>query len=263
MLIIGERLNSSNASVKAILEERDSGALLGIAREQISAGAFAVDVNAGMLMKGEKEALLWAARIIRKELDTVVSLDSADPSLLIELAPEFGSGAVLNSFTADTEQVEPALDAVSRTGASAIVMLKSREGIPQTAMLRLEIASQVSALVRKTGVPEEKVFIDPILTPVATTKGGLHVALETVDALRRNFPNFRSIGGVSNVSFGLPRRKLLNRTFLAMAASRGLQAAICDPTDAALVATLKAAEAISGLDPGCRDFLEFHRSQKD
>jgi cobalamin-dependent methionine synthase I len=263
MLIIGEKLNSSNPSVKDILEKRDAGALLGIARAQLSSGAFAVDVNAGMLMEGEKEALLWAAQTIRTELAAVVSLDSPNAELLLEIAPEFGKQAILNSFTADPEQIERALHIVSETGASAIVMLKSREGIPDTAMLRLDLASQVSALARRMGVPEEKVFIDPILTPVATTQGGLRVTLDTIEALKRNFPNYRSIGGVSNVSFGLPRRKLVNRTFLAMAASRGLDAAICDPTDTALLATLKAAEAISGLDPGCRDFLTFHRSQED
>jgi cobalamin-dependent methionine synthase I len=262
ILIIGERLNSSNPSVRRILEERDEGTLLTIARDQLSGGAFAVDINASMLRDGEREALLWAARAIRSKLAAIVSLDSPNAELLLELAPEFGEQVILNSFTADPEQIERALPVMVRSGATAVFMLKDREGIPETAMLRLELASRVSGFVCRAGIPEERVLLDPIVTPVATTAGGLRVTLETIEALKRNFPNFRTIGGVSNVSFGLPQRRLVNRAFLAMAVSRGLDAAICDAADSELVATLKAVEAITGFDAGCRDFLSFHRSQK-
>ncbi len=257
--IIGEILNSSNASARAIYEKRDEEALLNSAKLQLEAGAFAVDLNASMLMEKERETLLWAARSISEKLDAIVSLDSPDAALLLDIAPEFGKQAILNSFTADKDQIEAALKVVSETGASAVVMLKDNRGVPKTAMLRLELASLVSTLAGASGVPQEMIFLDPILTPVATTPGGLAIALDTIEALKRNFPNFHSIGGVSNVSFGLPRRGLVNSTFLAMALSRGLDAAICDPTEERIIAVLAAAEAIDGRDPGCRRFLKFHR----
>ena len=257
--IIGEILNSSNASARAIYEKRDTEALLDSAKRQLDAGAFALDINASMLMEDERETLLWAAREIREKLDAIVSLDSPDAALLLDLAPEFGKQAILNSFTADQDQIEAALTVMAETGASAVVMLKDKRGVPETAMLRLELASRISALASASGVPHERIFLDPILTPVATTPGGLEIALDTIGALKRNFPNFPSIGGVSNVSFGLPKRRLVNSTFLAMAQSRGLDAAICDPTDGKIIAVLAAANAIDGTDPGCRRFLKFHR----
>jgi 5-methyltetrahydrofolate corrinoid/iron sulfur protein methyltransferase len=118
----------------------------------------------------------------------------------------------------------------------------------------------VSALVRRSGLDASRVFLDPVLTPIATTPDGLRVSLDTIEGLKRNFPNFRSVGGISNVSFGLPRRRLVNRTFLAMAIARGLDAAICDPTDPEIIGTIRTAEAASGYDPGCKAFLTHHRS---
>ena len=260
--IIGENLNSSNASARAIYENNDEDALLESARRQLEAGAFAVDLNASMLMDRERDALLWAARSIREKLDCTVSLDSPDAELLLDIAPEFGERAILNSFTADRDQIEAALPVIASSGASAVVMLKDKSGVPDTAMLRLELASMVSALASSAGVPPERIFLDPILTPIATTPGGSGVSLDTIEALSRNFPNFPSIGGVSNVSFGLPKRRLVNSTFLSMAVSRGLDAAICDPTDEGIMGVVAASRAIAGSDPGCREFLRFHRREK-
>jgi len=261
ILVIGELLNSSNTRIRELLERRDEKKLLEVAEAQLSAGAYAVDLNASMLMEGEREALHWAAGTIRSKLDAAVSLDTPQTDLLLELAEEFKEGVILNSFTADEDEAERAIEAAGRTGCALIIMLKSRDGIPETAMLRLDLASRVSVLVGRSGLDTSRVFLDPLLTPLATAQNGLRVSLDTIEGLKRNFPNFRTIGGISNVSFGLPRRKLVNRTFLAMALSRGLDAAICDPTDPDIIGTLRAVEAALGSDPGCKGFLAHHRSR--
>ncbi len=262
-LVIGERLNSSNTRIRELLARRGEAKLIKAAEAQLSAGAFAIDLNASMLMEHERETLLWAARIIRAKLGATVSLDTPDADLLVDLAGEFGDGAILNSFTADEDQLELALGTAARTGCAVIVMLKDGEGIPETAMLRLELASRVSALARTKGLDPSRLFLDPVLTPIATTAGGLGVSLDTIEGLKRNFPDFRSVAGISNVSYGLPRRRLVNRTFLAMALSRGLDAAICDPTDPDIIGTIRTAEAVTGSDPGCRGLLAYHRSRSD
>ena len=261
ILVIGERLNSSNTRARELLARRGEAKLLEATGAQLSAAASAIDLNASMLMEDGREALLWAARIIRSKLGAMISCDTPNTDLLVEAAVEFGDGVILNSFTADEDQVGRAVETARETGCSVIVMLKDREGIPDTVMRRLELASRVSALARASGLDASRVFLDPILTPIATTSGGLGVSLDTITGLKRNFPNYRTIGGISNVSFGLPRRRLVNRTFLAMALSRGLDAAICDPTDPDIIWTIRAAEAASGSDHGCRDLLAHHRSR--
>jgi 5-methyltetrahydrofolate corrinoid/iron sulfur protein methyltransferase len=263
ILIIGELLNSSNTRIRELLARRGEKKLLEVAEAQLSAGASAIDLNAGMLMEDEGEALLWAARIISSKLGATVSFDTAKTDLLPGLAEEFKEGAILNSFTADEDQMELAIETAGRTGSSAIIMLKSRDGIPETAMGRLSLASRVSARARQSGLDTSRLFLDPVLTPLATARDGLLVSLDTIEGLAHNFPNFRTVGGISNVSFGLPKRRLVNRTFLAMALSRGLDAAICDPTDPDIIGTLRVAEAASGFDPGCKGFLAHHRSRSD
>jgi len=259
-LVIGERLNSSNTRVRELLSRRDEAKLLEAAEAQLSADAYAIDLNASMLMEDEREALGWAAGVLRSKLGAIVSIDTPNADLLFDLAGKFGEGAILNSFTADEDQLELALGTAGRTGCAVIIMLKDREGIPETAMLRLELASRVSAFVRRSGLDPSRLFLDPVLTPIATTTGGLGVSLDTIEGLKRNFPDFRSVGGISNVSYGLPRRRPVNRTFLAMALSRGLDAAICDPTDPDIIGTIRTAEAVMGSDPGCRRLLAHHRS---
>jgi 5-methyltetrahydrofolate--homocysteine methyltransferase len=107
----------------------------------------------------------------------------------------------------------------------------------------------------------EHLFIDPVFQPIATG-ADLRVVLETLDLLANEVPSPRTVGGLSNVSFGLPMRRLVNRTFLAMAVSRRLSAVICDPTDQGLLDVLAASEALAGLDEGCRRLLRRYRDRR-
>jgi 5-methyltetrahydrofolate--homocysteine methyltransferase len=215
-----------------------------------------------MLMDGEREALEWASGCVREALDTGIAFDSPDIDLLLDMIAKGGSWSILNSLTCDTELLERALPVLADSGAAAIVMLKSREGVPEDPDGRLALARRAADLVDRAGIEHGQIFFDPVLTPVATTSGGLTVALETINGLKRDLPRFERIGGLSNISFGLPMRKLLNRSFLPMALFAGLTAVICDPTDQRLMETIAGVEVVLGLDPGCRSFLELYRSRK-
>ena len=262
ILVIGERLNSSTQAVKKLLQERDRNALLKLAGAQVTGGASFIDINASMLMDSEEEALVWCARSIRKELGTGVSLDSPNLDLLLKVIPEFGEDAILNSLTSDEDVLLRACPVLADSGAGVVVMLKSREGVPGTVEGKLRLAEMATMKLSGAGIVAEKVFLDPVFSPLATSPGGLSSVLETIAELGKHFPDFQRIGGLSNISFGLPLRRLLNRTFLSMAVCCGLTAAICDPTDVRLMETLRASEAITGLDKGCRNFLQFYRTMQ-
>ena len=261
VLLIGEKLNSSRPSAKRIFEERNGEALIAAAGEQIAGGASCIDLNASMLMGGEADALRWAARMVREKLGVRIMLDSPDARLLIDVGSEFGNDAILNSLTCDGDTLPAALAAVSRVGAGVVVMLKEKAGIPETVAGRIGLADRVAAIASSAGYPPAKMFIDPVFTPLATSRGGMLTVLETVRELGNRLPGFGRIGGLSNTSFGLPERKLLNRTFAGMLIASGMNALICDTTDRDLMRTIKASEALAGLDPNCRSFLEFHRSE--
>ncbi len=262
IILIGERINSTNARMRQVLETRDEEALVRIAREQVQGGASYIDVNASMLMQREREILRWAARCIAAEVGVGVSLDSPNTEILLGVLPDIEGGIILNSFTCDDESLGKAFAAALDRGSGVIVMLKSREGIPGTVEGRMYLADAVQRAAAATGVPPELVYVDPVFTPIATSTEGLQVVLGTIAALKDRYPAYRRIGGLSNVSFGLPMRKVINRTFLAMAISHGLDAVICDTTDSVLMDSLAAAEAVVGLDPGCRRILKRYREKR-
>ena len=125
----------------------------------------------------------------------------------------------------------------------------------------MTLADRAVRAAAAAGMPPDRVFLDPVCTPIATTAGGLGVTLDTLRGLLRELPAYHRIGGLSNISFGLPLRRLLNRTFLPMAVQCGLSAVICDPTDSRLMESLRAAEAITGLDAAAKNFLRYYRSR--
>ncbi|UCF06979.1 MAG: dihydropteroate synthase [bacterium] len=261
LLIVGERINSSNRGAKEILQDRNADALLEMARDQVSGGATIIDLNASMLMDAETEVLHWAAQLLLETFQVRISFDSPDIEILLRMASHFGRDAICNSLTSDTDTLDRALPALAETGAGIFIMLKSTAGIPDTAEGRIALAESAVSVADTHGIARNDIFLDPVFTPLATSHGGLHVVLETIALLRERFPGCHRVGGLSNVSFGLPMRRLLNRTFLAMAVARGLTAVICDPTDARLMDTLRVSEALTGLDPGCRELLRWYRSR--
>lgn len=259
IIIIGEKLNSSSAAARKILVERDGVKLLEFAREQVSCGASFLDINASMLMEDEQEALLWGSRRIAEELGAGIFLDSPSPEILLDMMPRISSNVVLNSITCEEEMLARITPEIARSGAGVVILLKDGRGIPKSAEGRLELAERAVSAAAGAGIPPGSVFIDPVFTPAAISAGGAAVTLQTLAALRERYPDYERIGGLSNISYGLPSRRLLNRTFLAMAVSHGTTALICDPTDRALMETLRAAETLSGLDTDCRNFLQFYR----
>lgn len=262
LLLIGEKLNSTRPSVKRIFEERDEGDLLSIARGQIEGGASCIDLNASMLMEREEDALRWGAAAVHAQLRVSVMLDSPNTSLLVRLLPEFGTAAILNSLPCDEEVLAEALPAVSSAGAGVVIMLKDRRGIPPTIDGKLLLAERAVGTAAKAGISAERLFIDPVFAPLATSAGGMLLTLETIHTLATRFPTCHRIGGLSNISYGLPERALVNRTFAAMAIASGITVLICDTSDHELAKTLAASEALAGSDPNCRRFLAHFRGHR-
>ncbi len=262
-IIIGEKINSTNAKVRAVLEKRDEAALVSLATDQFEAGASWIDINAAMLMDRELETLLWAGGTILENLEAGVCADSPNAAVLEKCAREFGERCIVNSLTADVEMLPRMVQVVAETGAGAIVMLKDSDGIPPRADGRIALAREAAGAASNSGLEPERIFFDPVFQPVATGSEGLETALSTLRALASEFPGFHRVGGLSNVSFGLPKRKVVNGAFLAMAVSHGLDTVICDPTDNRLIDVLKASEALAGRDPGCLRYLKHYRASKN
>jgi len=120
----------------------------------------------------------------------------------------------------------------------------------------------VITLLRKEGVRQEDIFLDPLVRPIAVDQKARELFLESLEKIKKNFPRVKTVAGISNISFGLPRRKLLNRTFLILALKAGLDAAIVDPLDKEIMAAVSAAEALLGKDSSLKGYLKSIRNGK-
>jgi 5-methyltetrahydrofolate--homocysteine methyltransferase len=242
------------------MEERDEESILEMAGEQIDAGASAVDINAAMLLEEEEEVLRWAIDSVLGRFDgLLVSADSPSEDILLRAAAYYGERIILNSFSAEPDTIRRLSPVLAEHGSSAIIMLKDKAGIPENTERRLELALESAEILKGNDIKPERIFFDPVVTSIGTTGNGAQTFLETVRILNERLPRYAAVGGISNVSFGLPLRGILNGTFLAMAVANGIGAAICDPTDNMIRDIIKASEAVAGIDRRCRGFLEYYR----
>ncbi len=261
-ILIGEKINSSNNRIKSILSKREKQPLMEIVRKQEAGKASFVDVNASMMMKEEWEALEWAVELILENSRLGVSVDSSDSGILFRAAEKYGERILINSLSSDSKLISQALRVLGESGASAIIMLKSREKMPAGVEERLELADMARGLIDGSSVSSDRIFLDPVFTPAALSAGGMWGILDTVSRLKEDHPRYRVVGGLSNISYGMPSRRLINRTFLGMLLSRGMDAIIADVTDAGLLEALITAEFLLGYDEGGRGFLQYYRSRR-
>jgi 5-methyltetrahydrofolate--homocysteine methyltransferase len=261
MIIIGERLNSSRKSVLAALERRDGQFLLDQAVSQERAGASYIDINAAGLMEKETATLRWAIPLLQKKIRVPLSLDTPNPEAM-EAALKIHQGrALLNSLTGDAKCLQVLMPLIRDYKPRVIALCLDESGPPQSADQAVSKAERMVGLLAGEGMSPEDIFIDPLVRPIGVDSSSGSLFLESVEKIKKRLPGIKTIAGLSNVSFGLPQRRQLNRTFLALALSRGLDAAICDPLDEELQATLHAAWALLGKDPSLKNYLKAVRER--
>ena len=260
MLIIGEKLNGTLKKTAAAIAARDAGFVTDLARRQVAAGADYLDVNAGTPPEREPDDLAWLVETVQAATDVPLCLDSANPVALATALERVARPPLINSISGEARRLEGVLPLVPGRTAGVIALLLDDAGIPKDVAGRLAVARRILERTRAAGVPDEQVYIDPLAIAISTRQDGALVALDTMRALRAEFPAVRFSIGLSNISFGLPARGVVNRVFLALALAAGLDAAILDPLDQALYSELLAAELLLGRDRFCRRYTTAFRA---
>jgi cobalamin-dependent methionine synthase I len=257
--IVGERLNSTRRAVAQAIAARNAEFVRSEATAQMRAGAHFLDVNAAARVSLELEDLAWMIGVIQDAVETPLCIDSPDPKA-IAAGIEAAKGEVMvNSITADPKRAAEILPLVRDRGARVVGLTMSEAGTPNTAAERRDLAAAIIDLAAKHDVPPERVYIDALVRPVSTEAAQGREFLESLRLISSAVPDAHLICGLSNVSFGLPNRHLLNRTFLAMAMAMGLDAAIVDPLDAPLMGTIYAGCALLDMDEYCMGYLSAQR----
>jgi len=262
MLIIGERINASRKPIAEAIVSRDAALIQNEARVQAAAGADYLDVNAGTFVGEEAKHLEWIIKTVQEVTDLPLCLDSPDPSVIRAMVPLVKKTPMINSISLEPSRLEGILPLVAEHKTKVIGLCQSGDALADSADAKVRMAGQLVERVKASGIPLENLYIDPLVYPLSTNDGSALATLDAIGQIAQQFPDVHTTCGLTNVSYGLPNRKLVNRTFLAAAIVRGLDSAILDPTDKQLFGALKAALMVVGKDEFCMEYITAFREGK-
>ncbi len=260
MLIVGERINTSRKAVNEAVEKRDAAYIMADVQKQVKAGADYIDINAGSRIGSEREDLRWLIEVVEAAVDVPLAIDSPDPEVLRVMARKVKHKPMINSTTAESARWEAMKGVLRERECDIVALCMDDQGIPKAVEEALRSASFLVQRLTQLGVPVERIHLDPMIQPISVHKDNGLLALETIRRLKQEFPETRTICGLSNVSFGLPNRFLLNRSFMTLCIGAGLNEAIVDPLDLKMMAQILVAETLTGRDDFCVKYLTAHRA---
>lgn len=263
MLIIGERINTSRKAMAPAVAARDAKFIGEEAVRQLQAGAAFIDVNCGTMVDDEPETMAWLVQTVQEATGGVLcSLDSPNPKALERALRVHQGKPLINSITGERERLAAILPLVREYRTGIIALAMDDTGMPETAAERFAVAARLVDELTKAGVPPADIYLDPMVRPVSTGGHYARVVFETLSQIRKEFPEVHTCCGLSNISYGLPARKLINQAFLILALAAGLDTAILDPLDKRLISLIYATEVLLERDEYALQYIQAFRSEK-
>ena len=263
MIIIGEKINSTRKLVKEAIKQKDIAFLQKLAVDQVSAGADYLDVNTGAFVDEEVELMEWLVPLVQEVVDVPLSLDSPNPAALEAGLKVHKNGTpIINSITAEKAKFQKLVPLIREYQAPVLALAMGDDGITKNSTDRFAVAQKLIEDLAAQGIEHQQIYLDPLIQPIGVQSDFGVIALDVIRQVKQKYPNVNTTCGLSNVSFGLPNRLLINRCFLVMALAHGLDSAILDPLDQDMIATLKASEALLGKDHYCMKYIKAFRDKK-
>jgi len=262
MIIIGERINSSRKKIALAIETQDANFIKNEAISQEKAGANFIDANCGTFLNEESAIMEWLIENVRSSVEVPLCIDSPNPDTIKKALKLYNSKPVIvNSITAEEKRANDILPLVREYDAFVVALTMDESGIPRTAEERTRMAERILEFAKKHEVDSSKIYFDPLVQPVGSDQEQGKILLQTM-AMIKGLGDTKTVCGLSNVSFGLPSRALLNATFLAMCVAAGLDAVMIDPLNEKLMSILSAARALTGEDQYCMNYIQRFRQAK-
>ena len=255
MLIIGERINSSRKQIAQAILSHNSGFIQNEAKAQTDAGATYIDLNAGSFIGEEAKYLKWLIEVVQECTDHPLCIDSPDPRVIKEVLPMVKTAPMINSISLEPDRLKGILPLVAEYKSKVIALCQTQDSIAESTEDKVNLAGQLVENVTASGVPLDDLYIDPLLYPIGTNTESAKATLDAIEQIMKKFPGVHTTCGLTNISYGLPNRRLVNRTFLVAAIGRGLDSAIIDPTDKKLYGALKTALMVMGKDEFCMEYI--------
>lgn len=253
--IIGERINPTGKKrFKEALKSGDIDYILGQAIEQSGAGADILDVNVGLPDIDEKAMMVRTVKALQSVTDLPLQIDSTIPEVLDAALRVYNGKAIVNSVNGEEKSLQTILPIVKKYGAAVVGLALDENGIPKTADERFAIAEKIMNRAMAIGIPKRDIYIDCLTLTASAEQAGV---METVKALYRvkNELGLKTVLGVSNISFGLPNRELINSNFLQICLSHGLDLPIINPNVSAMTGAVRAYKLLANIDENAQEFI--------
>jgi len=263
MIVIGEKINGAIPSVAKAIHERNADVIKELAIAQTEAGADYLDVCAGTAPELEYDTLAWLLELAQSASDTPICIDSPDPQMLLKALPLIGKPGMINSVSGEGEKCKLLFPFLEKHPEWMIIALTCDDkGIPADVETKVQIAFGMIENASEYGIVPERLFIDPLVLSLSTAGDSMLQFMDSMRRIREKYPAVKFTSGLSNISFGMPARGLVNRGFLTLALSTGMDSAIMDPTNKAMMETVYATEALLGKDKHCRKNNKAYRAGK-
>jgi len=261
-VIIGERINpTGRKKMMAALQEGDFDVVRNDAVNQVKAGAAILDVNAGVPGADEPELLQNVMRTVMEVTDVPLCIDTPDPDALSAALSMYEGKALVNSVNGEEDSLSNIFPVVKEHNAAVIGLCMDDDGIPETPEDRLKVAAKIIERAGKVGVSPEDIIIDPLALTMGSDSNAGRIALDTIELVVNEF-GVNITMGASNISFGMPDRKYINSTFIAMAIHAGLTCPITNPLVTEIITSVLAADLAMGRDDYGMKWIKAYRERQ-
>jgi len=255
MIIIGEKLNGSIPSMSKAIAAKDEARIKELAKLQTEAGADFLDVCASVQVDIEVETLKWMLDLVQDASDTPICLDSPSPETLVKALPFCKKPGIVNSVSGEGNKMDVIFPVIADTKWGCVALLCDDRGIPKSVEQRMETFDVIMKKAKSFNISPDRLYIDPLVVTLSTDETALTAFAECSRQIKAMYPEIHITSGLSNISFGLPARKLVNMAFMVLAIGAGMDSAIVDPTNRDMLGLIYATSALLENDEYCLDFI--------
>jgi 5-methyltetrahydrofolate--homocysteine methyltransferase len=262
-IIIGERINpTGKKNLKEALLKKDYDFVKEEALSQYNAGAHMLELNVGMEDLDSKAAMTDLSYEIAETVNIPLIIDSSDPEVIEAGVRKYGGKAIINSVNGEQKSMDKVLPIVEKYGTAVIALTLDENGIPKTTEERLNILDKIIKEAEEYGITKDRLIVDTLALTVSTDPIAAKKTLKAIEIISEKY-KMNTVLGASNISFGLPNRDLVNRTFLSMAILSGITSVITDPTKVDYMDEIRAAEVLAGRDEFAENYICYNKEAGD
>ena len=261
MIIIGEKINGAIPSTGKAILEKNEAFIRDLAIKQAAAGANFIDVCASVDDDIELETMKWLIDIVQDATDVPIAVDSPNVFTCIESMKFCKKPGLFNSVSMEGDKIDAAFKAIADTEWECVALLNSDAGIPKTAKDRLDVFTDIMAKCKEYQIDPSRMHIDPLIEMLCTSEDGIKMVVEVIQSIKHQYPTIHVTGAISNISFNLPARRIVNQAFGVLAMNAGMDSFILDPLSKDMMGMLFATEAMMGLDMFCMEYIGAFRKE--